>query len=338
MDPLRKKTLRKRWLATSALIALLAGGLTGCGRSVPPLPPQDVISEARARMLAFHFGQAKTILDQQAPHFPEDHPLYPEFLYLQALSNWHAVPPVPNDVRNAAVQLAEMAEAYPDHELAPNALLYMGRIHDIRDFAGDEPDYPAARNAYQLILERYPDHPVAADAAIRYGMTYVKQVAQPEEIAKGVAFIRSWYEENPETPMAPIITLFLGNMYDQFLGDRAQALQFYDKASRLGFVNAGRAGVNLWRKAELAIEVGLESLGKPIPPDGWSAWEFDGIPESYLQTAIKTCQTIITEYPRSGRGYEALLVLRAIRESRPELEFEIPVLQLFEISDAEDPS
>ena len=321
-----------------ALIPLLAGGLSGCGRTAAPLPPEEVISEARTRMLAFHFGQAQTLLNQQQVHFPKDHELYPEFLYLQGLSNWHAVPPVPSDVLNAAVQLGEMAERFPDHELAPHALLYMGRIHDIRDFAGDEPDYPAARAAYQRILERYPDHPVAADAAIRYGLTYVKQVANPVEIAKGVAFIQAWYEENPDDPMAPVVTLFLGNMYDQFLGDRAQALAFYDKTSRLGFVNAGRAGVNLWRKAELAIEVGLESIGKPIPADGWSAWAFDGIPEEYLKTAIETCQTIITEYPRSGRGYEAVLVLRAIRENRPELEFDIPVLQLFEISDDEDPS
>ena len=309
--------------------------MQGCGGRAQPLPPEETIARAREHTLQFNFSLSKNVLDQQERHFPEDHELYPKFLYLQALSNWHAVPPVPDDVRRSAVQFAELADRFPDHELAPSALLYMGRVHDIRDFMGDEPDFESARAAYRRILDDYPDHLLAGDAAIRYGMTFIKQVKDPEQMAHGVAFIADWLEEHPDSLHRPLILLFLANMYDQFLHDRPKAFEYYLPAAETGFVNPGRAGNNNWRLLELAVEVGLTSVDVDPGNEGWFGWDLAQVPEEYLRVAIETAQRIITDYPRSGRGFESVQVLNRIREAQPDVDFEIPELRLFDLDDEE---
>lgn len=309
--------------------------MLGCRGSGQAIDPEEVISSAREHMLNFNFSQAKTVLDQQQRHFPEDHALHPEFLYLHALANWHAVPPVPDDVRRAAVQLADLVERYPEHERVPSALLYMGRIHDIRDFMGDIPDFDSARAAYRRILEDHPDHRLAGDAAIRYGMTYIKQVSDPDLMLSGVTFIANWLAENPDSLHRPLILLFLGNMYDQFIDDKPKALEYYLLAAETGFVNPGRAGNNNWRLLELAVEVGLTDIGVDPGNEGWFGWDVAQIPSDNLKIVIETAQRIITDYPRSGRGFESAQLLQRIQEAHPDLAFTIPELRLFDFDDEE---
>jgi outer membrane protein assembly factor BamD (BamD/ComL family) len=304
---------------------------TGCGQQVERLDPDVLLKRARDEMLIFNFAHAKALLNYNESRFPKDHPDYPEFLYLQALANWHVVPPVPQDVIRAGQIFEKMVSEFPDHPLVPSALLMKGRLHDIRNFAGDVPDYDLARAAYGQLLERFPDHELTGDAIVRLAMTHIKQVDQPEEIQKGIRLVAEWLEENPDSRHTSLLSLFLGSMYDQFVGDRAMALKYYLQAHKIGFVNPGRAGVNTWRLVELAIEAGMEAAGHDVPEAGRQAWDLTQVEEEHLQIAIEASRVVIREFPRSGRGYEAVLLLRDIQSARPDLDIHIPPLQLFDL-------
>lgn len=313
------------------MIALFLFLFAGCAGDRRILEPGPLVEEAREQLLLFQFQQARNLLNRHAEHVPAEHPLRGEYLFLRAMANWHTVPPVPADVVRAGELFEELVNDHPDHSLVPQALLFLGRLHDIRNYAGDEPDYERARAYYQKFLERFPDHDLAGDAVIRIGMTHIKAVDDPAEIEKGIRFIRDWHEERPDSRHAPVIALFLGTLYDQFSPNRADALRFYQQASSLGLVNPGRAGVNTWRLAELAVEVGFEANGHEIPAENFMERDYSLADAEHLRIAIEACQTVIRDYPRSGRGFEAVLKLRRIRETRPDLEFEIPVLQLFDL-------
>jgi outer membrane protein assembly factor BamD (BamD/ComL family) len=333
METAQSRSIPRRILLSVLPVLIL--GLTGCGKGSASLPPEQVLPHAREQMQTFNFDLARNVLRQHASDFPVGHPDRPDFLYLQALAFWHVVPPVPNDVIRAAGLLEEMVDQYPGHELRPQALIYLGRIHDMRNFAGDEPDYDKARAAYQRFLTDHPDHELVGDAVLRLAMTHIKQVQQPEEMMKGVEILQTWHENNPDSVYASLFALFLGNMYDQYLSNREMALHFYLQAYEIGFINPGRAGINTWRLVELAVERGLEIAGGSVD-GGFSVWDLSHVDEKHLQISIQASQRIITDYPRSGRGYEAVLLLRRIREARPELEFEIPELQLFDFIRAEE--
>jgi tol-pal system protein YbgF len=63
----------------------------------------------------------------------------------------------------AATALREFAVRYPQHELAPNALYWLGETHYVRR------DYPAALAAFESLLRDYPDTRKAPDALLKAG-------------------------------------------------------------------------------------------------------------------------------------------------------------------------
>ena len=63
----------------------------------------------------------------------------------------------------AATALREFAVRYPRHELAPNAVYWLGETHYVRR------DYPAALAAFESLLRDYPDTRKASDALLKAG-------------------------------------------------------------------------------------------------------------------------------------------------------------------------
>lgn len=330
--PNRLKQFHSARLGGAVLLLTLITLVAGCRQGAERLEPEALLEKARDEMLVFNFDSAKSLLNYNQSTFPSDHPEYPEFLYLQALANWHVVPPVPQDVVRAGMIFEQLIRDFPDHPLIPSALLLQGRLHDLRNFAGDEPDYDKAREAYHQILERFPDHELAGDAVVRLAMTHIKQVDNPEDMQKGIRFAADWLEENPESRHASLIALFLGTLHDQFTEDRALGFHYYRQAYEIGFVNPGRAGVNTWRLVELAIEAGMEAAGHEVPSAGRHEWDLTRVKDDHLLFAVEASKRVIREFPRSGRGYEAVLLLRAIQTARPDLDIDIPTLQLFDLN------
>lgn len=299
-------------LAIPALVPLLFP--MACSRDAGLVDADQVLEQARREMLSFRVTEARKILEAGAAAFPEDSEERGDYLYLLALSCWHTQPADANLVRRADGLLVETATENPEADYAPAAWLYAGRIRDIRDFSGDIPDYEGAREAYRQVMERYPDSLEAAEATAHHAVTFMKDTDDPESMARGAKLLEAWLAEHPEHEYGSSMALFLANVYDQFLPDTAKALQYYQHAYRLGFVNETRTGARLWRMAELARI------------------------ENQPRDAVTYCQRIIRDYARSGRGHEAIEMLKDIRRAHPDLEFTIPELQLFDIvaDDEED--
>lgn len=63
----------------------------------------------------------------------------------------------------AATALREFIARYPQHELAPNAMYWLGETHYVRR------DYPAALAAFEGLLKAHPDTRKAPDALLKAG-------------------------------------------------------------------------------------------------------------------------------------------------------------------------
>ena len=209
-------------------------------------------------------------------------------------------------IERAEREMLNLAETYPDHPRAAAAWLYVGRMRDMRDYNGDVPRPEEARKAYRIVLEQYPDSIEAGEAAARSAITFMKPDGKKQgDFEKGAALLGDWLASQPDSPQASSVALFVANVYDVYLEDREQAYHYYQMAERMGLNNQGNAGSRYWRLFELAVEL-----------------------EKY-EEAVSYGQTVIREYSRSGRAYEAKLLLEEIREKRPGMEFTIPELKSF---------
>jgi tol-pal system protein YbgF len=63
----------------------------------------------------------------------------------------------------AATAFSDFVAQHPQHELAPNALYWLGEAHYVRR------DYPAALTAFEAMLRDYPGARKAPDALLKAG-------------------------------------------------------------------------------------------------------------------------------------------------------------------------
>jgi tol-pal system protein YbgF len=70
-----------------------------------------------------------------------------------------------NDALNA---FGSFIKVYPNSTLVPNVLYWTGEVHR----AKPEPDQDRAKDAYQRLVELFPNHQKAADAYYKLGLTY----------------------------------------------------------------------------------------------------------------------------------------------------------------------
>jgi tol-pal system protein YbgF len=68
----------------------------------------------------------------------------------------------------AAAALRDFMSRHPQHELAPNALYWLGEAHYVRR------DYPAALAAFESLLGDYPGNRKSADALLKVGYCQVE--------------------------------------------------------------------------------------------------------------------------------------------------------------------
>ncbi|MDP9199977.1 MAG: tol-pal system protein YbgF [Pseudomonadota bacterium] len=99
----------------------------------------------------------------------------------------------------AAAGLQDFLARYRDHELASNALYWLGEAHYVRR------DYPAALAAFDGVLRDYPGARKAPDALVKAGYCYYELKRYDQSRAS----LRRVTEEYPGTPAASEATLRL---------------------------------------------------------------------------------------------------------------------------------
>ncbi len=92
----------------------------------------------------------------------------------------------------AAAALREFLARYPRHELAPNALYWLGEAHYVRR------DFPAALAAFKSLLDTYPGTRKAPDALLKVGYCQY-ELKQPGPARATLARV---VQEFPDTPAA----------------------------------------------------------------------------------------------------------------------------------------
>jgi tol-pal system protein YbgF len=92
----------------------------------------------------------------------------------------------------AATALRDFHARYPDHELAPNAVYWLGEAHYVRR------DYPSALAAFESLLQQYPATRKAPDALLKAG--YCQLELQQTDAAR--ATLGRVVQEFPGTPAA----------------------------------------------------------------------------------------------------------------------------------------
>lgn len=92
----------------------------------------------------------------------------------------------------AATALTTFVARHPEHELAPNALYWLGEAHYVQR------DYPAALAAFESLLRDYPGARKAPDALLKAG--YSQQ--EMKRLGAARALLTRVVEEYPDTQAA----------------------------------------------------------------------------------------------------------------------------------------
>jgi tol-pal system protein YbgF len=92
----------------------------------------------------------------------------------------------------AAVALQDFQARNPQHELAPNALYWLGEAHYVRR------DFPAALAAFQGMLRDYPGTRKAPDALLKAGYCQIEM----KQAAAARATLGRVVQEYPDSPAA----------------------------------------------------------------------------------------------------------------------------------------
>jgi tol-pal system protein YbgF len=92
----------------------------------------------------------------------------------------------------AATALRDFHARYPEHELAPNAVYWLGEAHYVRR------DYPSALAAFDSLLQQYPGTRKAPDALLKLGYCQLEL----KQTGAARATLGRVVQEFPGTPAA----------------------------------------------------------------------------------------------------------------------------------------
>ncbi|MFA7235543.1 MAG: tetratricopeptide repeat protein [Phycisphaeraceae bacterium] len=278
----------------------------GCNGDPFDKEPTDQLRQRASNELStFNFQLAADMYHSLLARTPGGDPTRPEVLFGLAMSLQNVVPATAVNIEESRRTFEQLLSESPTCTFAPPATLLLGRIAEVSDYMDDPVDLEGARQWYEKVIAGWPGQPIADEAALRIGGTYIQQYDDRAAIEQGVRYLRDWLKDRPNNEMASVMWQYLGQTYELSLDNPGEALSAYLEADRIGLVNQTLAGRMWWHMTELA-----EKLGR-------------------TETAVTYYRKIVTEAPRSGRAWEAQQALRRISEAHPEMRIVIPELRSF---------
>jgi len=213
-------------------------------------------------------------------------------------------------VRPSSADLIERArrhyQAIADSDstslIAARATLQLGRLAEQVNFPGDQADVEAARTWYERVTQRWPDDPIAHEAATRLAGSWMSS-ADVQEVRHGFDYLLDWLEQHPGNSYASLMHQTLGQVALQILQDPERGVHHYTRAVELGLSNPVSLGMIAWTIARVADR------------------QIDQI-----DTAVKYYQLVITDASKSGFGYDAKLRLEQLQAQYPERNIKVPEL------------
>lgn len=265
-------------------------GLLGCGRQAfDAQDPEHLVERGGELIASFSFFEAEPGLRAALARTPEGSPLWQRGQFLLALSLRHQTPPQARKIGESRRLLEQLVETAPDSPLAPDALMNLARIAELRDYAGDVPDPQRAAALYQRIIDEYADSDLADLAVLRLAS---QKTLDPSDLASAraaVAMVEDRIKQRPESPYLWPMWEFVAATEKLLLKDRRAALRAMIESVKYSKAAPGRRGTIYWNIAELA-----ETLGE-------------------RNVAVEYYQRLLDEVPRSLRRLEAQERLQALR-------------------------
>ena len=287
------------------ILAVVACG-AGCNGSGGHELPEDLMRQGAEALQTFSFEQGYDLFNAVIESSEKGSHQWQQATYSKGLCAWHMPAPTADKVAEAASSFQLLVDEVPDSKLAPYAVLDLGRIREVRDYQGDQVDLEGARGYYQQVIDTWPDTEVAEEALLRLAGSYIQVFDEEESVREGVALLEERVKARPDNPLASAMWSYLAGTYFYLLNDTATALECYLKADELGLLDRAQAGITWWKMAALA---------EKIP--------------GRTDIAVRYYRKIIIDAPNSGRGYDAQLELKRLRDAHPELQMEIPELRRF---------
>ncbi len=215
--------------------ALVVAVLSGCGVAGGESgTPAAVLEQARSEIAYLAFEDAYPMYGQVLEAAEQGSDVWNEAMFGRAVCAQQIVPQTAALSAQAKQLFEALLEASPDSALAPHAVLHLARGEEMQDFTADVLDVAAAQRGYRRVLEQWPAHPAASEAALRLAGTHLKTY-QPEQIQEGVAVLEGWLAAHPDDPMASGMWQYLSGSY-QLLGQLDRAVEAMVKADEAGLL------------------------------------------------------------------------------------------------------
>jgi tetratricopeptide (TPR) repeat protein len=291
-----------RIVRTAAVAAVLVLATTAWCQSEDP---GKILDQANAEVTYMSFERALPLYRSLLPKAAEGSELWQAAVFGQGVCEQQVMPASKETMEKAKGFFQLLLDKAPTSKFAPRAMMNLGRLAELVDYADDTSDRETARQWYTKALNAAKGTPLEGEATLRIAATYI-QTYETEPISKGLDLLRSYLQDHPKDLLASAMWQYMGETYFYPLKDYKNSLECYKKADALGLLEEGREGPVYWRMAVMA--------------------------DRYLQdrdTAIEYYKKIITKTPTSGKAYEAQLALKA-------LGVEPPRIELFDIVGSQD--
>jgi tetratricopeptide (TPR) repeat protein len=272
------------------------------GNPVAALVAADEDLRAAAEELAvYRFADAASAFGAVLRNATVGEPRWAVAAFGRATALQHWVPSSGRRLAEATDLLQQVAESGAPDELRARAVMTIGRIAEVRDFADDPVDLEEARRRYQQVIDQFPALPIADEAALRLSATYFQTIGSEESASRGFALLEDWLKRRPDNPWASAQHEFLAKQYQLLTDDHDAAVRHLIAAERLGLVNPVQA-------ADVYFRIATMSEGLP-----------DGLP-----VAVSYYQRVLSDTPRSVWTYEAWQALRRLAAAHPEMSIQVP--------------
>jgi tetratricopeptide (TPR) repeat protein len=214
-----------------------------------------------------------------------------------AVARQQEVPIEMSRIAEATALFTAVVEQGGTSPVAAQACLNLGRIAELRDNSSDTSDLPTARRWYKQIIDTWPDAPIAGEATLRMGVTWIQSLER-RDVETGIAVLEA-RAAKPGEPWAGALWKQAGDAWWINLGDRTNAIRSLSLCIEAGHPDPSRAFQTVWRVARLADEQGDR------------------------ETALKFYRRIIERHANSGMAWDAQQRMRELGVEPPPIKLAV---------------
>ncbi len=282
---------------TGLLVLVGALLLTGCARGPEGAVDADPLTEGWTRYRYGEFESAIRAFERvRAEALPES-PRHLQALFGLA-TTWNLRTPVGDQNKPLARSLYEdITRRAPEDDLAAWSLLALARMEHLVP-VGADPDLARVRAAYQIVLDRFPEHLAGHEAFIYLQSTYI-QTLEAAPTRRAIAALTAFIDSHPGSG---------------FLSGAHQLLS-------VGYETLGDPDAQL--AAELQTLDTMEfDPGNPKHENSGLYWRIATIAEfeaGDFATARRFYRRLIEEYPQDIRVFSSEEALRRMDRVEAEL-------------------